>query len=122
MCMAPETHASFVESRETDRRFMSIDDAARGIKKFDSNTVTTSSKAIPVNLSRRSACGFFLKQKAGNKVLEWHGTDFEPVRVKGSDEFMMKPSSSGGHERRVVSYLHSSGVMIEAPTSNRLFA
>lgn len=112
MCMAPETHASFVESRETDRRFMSIDDAARGIKKFGFQHGNDFLESYTSEFIKKKRLWVLPEAKAGNKVLEWHGTDFEPVRVKGSDEFMMKPSSSGGHERRVVSYLHSSGVMI----------
>lgn len=112
MAMAPETHAAFVESRETDRRFMSKDDAVRGIKVFgfqhgDSFLESYTSEYIP---KKRIWC--LPEQKSGNKVLEWQGTDFEPVRVKGSDEFMLKPGTSGGHERRVVSYMHSLGVMI----------
>ena len=112
MAMAPETHAAFVESRETDRRFTSKDDAVRGIKVFgfqhgDSFLESYTSEYIP---KKRIWC--LPEQKSGNKVLEWQGTDFEPVRVKGSDEFMLKPGTSGGHERRVVSYMHSLGVMI----------
>ena len=112
MSMAPETHAAFVESRETDRRFVTKDDAVRGIKVFgfqhgNDFLESYTSEYVP---KKRIWC--LPEQKAGNKVLEWQGTDFEPVRVKGSDEFMLKPGTSGGHERRVVSYMHSLGVMI----------
>lgn len=112
MAMAPETHAAFVESRETDRRFVTKDDAVRGIKVFGFQHGQDFLESYMTEFVPKKRIWVIPEQKSGNKVLEWQGTDFEPVRVKGSDEFMLKPGTSGGHERRVVSYMHSLGVMI----------
>ena len=112
MGMAPESHAAFVESRETDRRFTTKDDAVRGIKVFGFQHGNDFLESYSTEYIPRKRLWCLPEQKAGQKVMEWQGTDFEPVRVKGSDEFMLKPGTSGGHERRVVSYMHSLGVMI----------
>jgi len=113
MCMAPEAQASLIESRETDRRFHTVEDNTRGIRYFayqhgNDTLETYTSEYIPkkrlyVLPESRSGAG---------KVLEYHGTDFEPVRMNGMGEFHLKPGSSGGHERRVVSYMEALGTLI----------
>lgn len=112
MAMAPEAHASFVESRETDRRFVTKDDAVRGIKVFGFQHEEDFLESYSSEFVKKQRIWVLPEAKAGNKVLEWHGTDFEPVSAKGSDPFMLKPASGGGHEPRMVSYMHGSGVMI----------
>jgi len=113
MCMAPEAQASLIESRETDRRFQTVEDNKRGIKFFayvHGNDVleTYTSEYCP-----KSRIYMIPEARSGQgKVLEYHGTDFEPVRMGGMGEFHLKPSSSGGHERRIVSYMESLGTLI----------
>jgi hypothetical protein len=111
---APEAHAAFIESRESDRRFQSVADAQRGIKVFsyihgnDTLEMYTSEYcpkkrlyALPENKSNKG------------KVIEYHGTDFEPVSMGGKmGEWHLKPSSSGGHERKISSYMEALGVLI----------
>lgn len=112
MAMAPETHASFVESRETDRRFVTKDDAVRGCKVFGFQHEEDFLESYSSEFVKKQRIWVLPEAKSGNKVLEWHGTDFEPVSAKGSDPFMLKPASGGGHEPRMVSYMHGSGVMV----------
>jgi hypothetical protein len=105
MHMAPETHAALINSRETDRRFFSVEDNKRGTRFFayqhgNDTLECATSEWIP---SKR--IWILPEQKSGKKVLEFYGSDFEPVRIKNSDEFMLKPSGSGGHVNEVVSYL-----------------
>jgi hypothetical protein len=107
MAMAPESHAALIESRETDRRFITVDDAKRGIKVFayqhgNDSLETYTSEYVP--LKRLYALP---QAKAGNKVLEYWGTDFEPVKMGGMGEFHLKPSAAGGHERRISSYMEA---------------
>lgn len=112
MSMAPETHASLIESRETDRRFQTIDDNKRGVKVFayvhgnDTLECYTSEYVPPKRI-------YILPEaKSGEKVLEFHGSDFETVKGQGMSDFNLKPASSGGYVNTMVSYLQSIGVYI----------
>lgn len=111
MSMAPETLDSLIESRETDRRFTTMEDGARGTKKFmyqhqnDSLECWTSEYCPPKRI-------YVLPEtKAAEKVLEFHGSDFETVKAQGMSDFHLKPSASG-YVNTVVSYLQSIGVLI----------
>jgi len=112
MSMAPETLDSLIESRETDRRFMTMEDGARGTKKFmyqhqnDSLECYTSEYCPPKRL-------YILPEaKSSEKVLEFHGSDFETVKAQGMNDFHLKPASGGGHVNNVISYLQAIGVLI----------
>lgn len=113
MCMAPEAHAKLIESRETDRRFHTVEDAARGIKVFGYQHGNDFLESYTSEYCPKKRLYIMPENSNGkDKVLEYHGTDFEPVRMGGMGEFHLKPSSSGGHERRVVSYMESLGTLI----------
>ncbi len=110
--MAPETRSQFINGRETDRRFMSVGDDTRGVKKFcyqheDDLIELNSSEYCP---KTRMYIIPEAKSSAG-RVLEYHGTDFLPVSVDGNSKFL-KPSSSGGHQRKITSYLEAYGTLI----------
>lgn len=111
MVQAPETLDSLIESRETDRRFISMEDATRGTKKFmyqhqnDSLECYTSEYCLPKRMY------ILPESKAGQKVLEFHGSDFKTVKAPGGGDFHLKPSSSG-YVATVVSYLQAIGVII----------
>jgi hypothetical protein len=106
MVMAPETNNSLVESREVDRRFTSIADNKRGVNKFvyvheDDNVEVITSEFCP-----KKRIWILPQEKTGQNVLEFHGTDFEPVKPNGEgSEFFLKPSSSGGHVGVISSYM-----------------
>lgn len=111
MVMAPETLDSLIESRETDRRFTTMEDGARGTKKFmyqhqnDSLECYTSEYCLPKRIY------ILPESKAGQKVIEYHGSDFKTVKAPGGSDFHLKPSSSG-YVATVVSYLQAIGVII----------
>lgn len=112
MGMAPETHASLIESRETDRRFMTVEDNKRGVKFFayvhgNDQLECVSSEYIPPK-----RIYILPETKAGEKVLEFHGSDFETVKSDGMGDFHLKPASSGGYVNTMVSYLQAIGVLI----------
>jgi len=113
MSMAPEAHAALIESRETDRRFISVEDNKRGIRFFayqhnNDSIESYTSEFIPKDRV------YFLPENGATKqkVIEYHGSDFEPVRMGGMGEFHLKPASTGGHERKIVSYLEAIGVIV----------
>lgn len=112
MSMAPESLDALIESRETDRRFITKEDGARGVKVFsyihqnDELECYTSEFCLPKRV-------YILPEtKASEKVLEFHGSDFETVKAQGMGDFHLKPASGGGHVNNVISYLQSIGVLI----------
>ena len=111
LTMAPESHASLIESRETDRRFQTVEDNKRGVKFFayvHGNDVLecVTSEYVPQN---RIYC--MPETKAGEKVLEFHGSDFETVKGQDMSDFHLKVGGSG-YTNAMVSYLLSTGVFI----------
>lgn len=111
MVQAPETLDSLIESREVDRRFTTMEDGARGTKKFmyqhqnDSLECYTSEYCMPKRMY------ILPESKAGQKVLEFHGSDFKTVKAPGGGDFHLKPSATG-YVGTVVSYLQAIGVVI----------
>lgn len=112
MVQAPETLDSLIESRETDRRFNTMEDATRGTKKFmyqhqnDSLECYTSEYCLPKRIY------ILPESKAGQKVLEFHGSDFKTVKAPAGGDFHLKPGTSGGFVATVVSYLQAIGVIV----------
>ena len=111
LTMAPESHASLIESRETDRRFQTVEDNKRGVKFFayvHGNDVLecVTSEYVPQN---RIYC--MPETKAGEKVLEFHGSDFETVKGQDMSDFHLKVGGSG-YTNAMVSYLLSTGVFV----------
>lgn len=110
LTMAPESHSTLIESRETDRRFQTIDDNKRGVKFFayvHGNDVLecNESEFVPQN---KIYC--LPETKAGEKVLEFHGSDFETVKGQDMTDFHLKVD--GGYRNSMVSYLNAKGVLI----------
>ena len=111
LLMAPESHASLIESRETDRRFQTVEDNKRGVKYFayqhgNDTLECVTSEYVPQN---RIYC--MPETKAGEKVLEFHGSDFETVKGQDMSDFHLKVGANG-YTNAMVSYLLSTGVFI----------
>ena len=111
MVQAPETLDSLIESRETDRRFMSMDDGARGTKKFVYQHQNDSLECYTSEYCQPKRIYILPESKAGQKVLEFHGSDFKTVKAPGGGDFHLKPSASG-FVATVVSYMQAIGVVI----------
>lgn len=112
MNMSPESHAALIESRETDRRFQTIEDNKRGVKFF---AYVHQNDVLECNSSEYcppKRIYILPESKASEKVLEFHGSDFDPVRTPGGDEWHLKPASGGGHVNNMISYLQSVGVIV----------
>lgn len=113
MCASPEAIAAFIESRETDRRFYSIEDGKRGTKQFgyqhgqDFLEATTSEYVPP----KRLYC--LPDSNRGRAVLEAHMSDFTPIKAPMAGEFHLKPSTSGaGYENNIVSFMKAMGTLV----------
>lgn len=112
MSMCPEAHSAFIESRETDRRFQSIDDNKRGLKIFAYQHRNDLLEVYASEYIPKKRMYMLPEEKSGSgKVLEFHGTDFEPVKAPSGDEFHLK-TGSNGYERRIQSFLEAYAVMV----------
>lgn len=107
MSMAPETHAAFIESRETDRRFISVEDNKRGVRYFAFQHRNDLLETYATEYVPKKRIYMLPETKAGAKVIEYYGTDFEPVKGAGMAPVHLKPSATGGHERRMSMYWES---------------
>lgn len=107
MSMAPETHAAFIESRENDRRFISVDDNKRGIRYFAYQHRNDLVETYATEYVPKKRVYFLPETKAGAKVIEYYGTDFEPVKGPNMSSAHLKPAAGGGFERRVSMFWES---------------
>lgn len=112
LCMAPEVHKAFIESRETDRRFQTVEDNKRGTKYFAYVHGEDTLECYESEFVPKKRIYALPEQKSGQKVIEFYGTDFEPVKAGDMSEFHLKPASGGGHQRSMVSYMEALGVLI----------
>ena len=111
MSMSPETQAALIESRETDRRFMTVDDNKRGVKFFAYVHGNDTVEAYTSEYVPQKRIYFLPEAKSSEKVIEFWGTDFETVKAQGMSDFHLKPGSSG-YVNTVTSFLQSIGVII----------
>ena len=102
-----EAVTSLINSRETDRRFMSVGDNQKGMKgkfgfAYGSDVVIFEKSAFcPSN-----RIYLLPMSSAGAKCIDLKLCDLVPQRVPGGEAgWMLKPNSSGGHDRDLISYL-----------------
>jgi hypothetical protein len=112
MVMAPESLDSLIESRETDRRFTTMEDGTRGTKKFMYQHQNDSLECYTSEYVPQKRVYILPETKAGEKVLEFHGSDYDTVKANDMSDFHLKAASGGGFVNTVVSYLQAIGVMI----------
>lgn len=112
MSMSPESLDALIESRETDRRFVSREDGARGVKVFSYLHQNDELECYSSEYCPPKRIYILPETKASEKVLEFHGSDFETVKADGMSDFHLKPASGGGHVNTISSYLQAIGVLI----------
>jgi len=110
-CSAPETQSSLIESREDDRRFISWEDNKRGTKVFGIVHRNDQIELSDSEYVHKKRLYMLPETKAGEKVLEYHGTDFSTVKAPNGDDFHMKVSG-GEYVNNVVSFMQSCCVLI----------
>ncbi|NBX18233.1 MAG: hypothetical protein EBR09_12795 [Proteobacteria bacterium] len=111
---APEMLDSLIEGRETDRRFNSIEDATRGVRKFVYQHGEDAVEFVTSEFARKNEAIALPSGKGEeSKCVEFIGTDFKTVEAPGSSsKFHLRPTSGGGHEKKLVSYMFGLGVMV----------
>lgn len=111
---ASEMLDSLIEGRETDRRFNSVEDATRGVRKFIYQHAEDAVEFVTSEFCRKNEA-FALPSGKGeeSKCIEFIGTDFKAVETPGSSsKFHLRPTSGGGHEKKLVSYMFGLGVLV----------
>lgn len=110
-CSAPEVHSSLIEARETDRRFQSWEDNKRGTKVFGIVHRNDQVEFYDSEYVHKKRTYILPEAKSGEKVLEYHGSDFSTVKAPGGDDFRLK-IDSGSYVSAIVSYMQATGVLI----------
>jgi hypothetical protein len=106
--MAWETLDALVESRETDRRFQSIQDNKRGVARlgYVHGKDTVMFEADEFCPKQRIYC------LPEGDCLQFHGSDFEFVQPEPGQKFHLKPNSTSGYDRTLVSFMEGDGCLI----------
>lgn len=105
--MAPEVLDALVESRETDRRFMSIQDNKRGVSSLG---YVHGKDTVMFETDEYCPKKRIYIVPEGD-VLQFRGADFEFVRPEGGNKFFLRPYD-GGHYRQVRAYMAGAGLIL----------
>jgi hypothetical protein len=105
--MAWETLDALVESRETDRRFNSIQDNKRGVSELGyqhakNSVIFQADEFCPK--SKIYVC-------PEGDVLQFYGSDFETVKPDGGKGMHLKPNSSG-YDRTMQLFMEGTGCLL----------
>lgn len=108
--MWDNVYDAIVESRETDRRFTTVEDGARGVKKLGYQHGNDFVEFMPDEFVSKQRVWILPESK---EVLQFYGKDFETVEPNPGAKFHLKTSSTGsGHARQMNSYMEGSAVVI----------
>lgn len=106
--MAFETMDALVESRETDRRFISVDDDKRGVKGL---------AYVHGNDTVKFEADEFCPTQSiwicpEGEVLQFWGSDFEFAEPQAGQKFQFRPTvGGGGHDNILRAYMVGTGTM-----------
>lgn len=108
--MYDTVYDALVESRETDRRFQSVEDGKRGVKMLGYQHGADFVEFLPDEFVSKQRIWILPESK---EVLEMHGKDFELVEVNPGQKFHLRTSTTtSGHQRQMQSYMEGSAVVI----------
>lgn len=108
--MSWEALNSLIESRETDRRFQSVTDEKRGVTGLGYQHGKNSIMFDADEFCRKDRIYLL---PSGGDVLQFHGSDFEFVKLNGGQHFFLKTGATAGeHARSVRAYMEGSGVLV----------
>lgn len=112
MLMSPEAQAAFIESRETDRRFIALADKTRGIQgQFAYAHGNDLLECVTSEFCPPKRIYMLPESKDGQKVLRYIGSDFETVKAQGGDDFHLKPASGGSYVGNMQSFVQGVGAI-----------
>jgi hypothetical protein len=113
MICAPEAAKAFIDSRETDRRFISVTDNKRGVPSFYYVHYKDALELVPDEFVKKSRV-FILPEGKGDqgKVVQYWGTDFSSVAGLGMNDWHLKPSSGGGYVNMMQHFMRAYGTFL----------
>lgn len=112
-CLAPKRYSELINAREDDRRFNASENLTNGAKSFNFMHRNDNVELYSSEFAKSNKVILMPEARNGQgKVIEYHGTDFMPVKAPNGSEFHLKASSTGGFENTIVSYMDSYGTLI----------
>lgn len=109
MIMDDFSHSQLIDQRETDRRFNTYQDNVRGTTYWGYQHRKDNLRAVVSEYVRRRI--WMLPTEVNkDRVLEYHGTNFDTVNVGGSSSFL-NPSSTGSYSNEMVSFKRQIGTL-----------
>ncbi len=111
MVMDDFTHRQLIDSRETDRYFTSAEDNTRGTSYFAYKWRDQKVRAVISQYVRRRVW-LLPELTSKEKVLEYHGTDWQPVDIDGVTAFLQPGSVVGTQSNQRNSYKTQKGILI----------
>jgi len=110
-CAAPEVQSRLMESYESDRRFQAKDDVRKGSKVFGFQHRQDFIEFVDSEYVHPKRLYILPEEKSGEKVIEFHGSDFNTVKAPGGDDFHLKVDG-GAYVNSMVSFMQSVCVLI----------
>lgn len=101
---APETLAAFIESQETDRRLVNINDNKRGQKGFGYIHNNDTLELVTSEFNADASMWCIPEGSKQSGILELHGKDFVEVKAGSQGEFL-KASGSGGYSPYIQKFM-----------------
>lgn len=112
MIMDDPSHRQLIDSRETDRRFNTFQDKTRGTTYFAYQHRTQNVRAVVSEYVRRRVW-FLPEGNAGEKVLEYHGTDWTQVKLPNGNSQFLNPATDGRLTNEMAQFKTQRGVLID---------
>lgn len=111
--LAPQAYSVFINGRDSDRRFNATEDLKNGARKWTYQHRNDTIELYSSEFAKKKRFYIMPEARQGQgKVLEYHGTDFMPVKAPNGSEFHLKPAAAGGHQNVIVSYMDSYGTLL----------
>jgi hypothetical protein len=107
---APEVIRELISNGETSRQFVAVEDMKRGARKFIYQHLDKSIEVVSSEFVPKDKMYALPESKGGDKVLEYHGTDFYPVEIGGQDKFLAHSGTS--FSRKFNQFMQSYGNLI----------
>ena len=111
---SPEAIKTLIDSRETDRRFVSVDDKTRGASGFAYKHPTGGEVSLyATEFCRKDRIWLLPEAKGdGKKVIEFLTTDFEPIDIGYGVNHLGHSTSANTHVSAIRQYMLGHGVLI----------
>ena len=100
---APETQAAFIESQETDRRLVNINDNKRGQRGFGYVHCNDTLELVTSEFNAAASIWAIPEASKNEGILELHGKDFVEVKAGSQGEFLK--SGSSGYEPYIQKFM-----------------